>query len=102
MLKFVIERPIPAFGASKAAEPQAISQWATAATMPWRWLAWTIARLQRKRQQWRELQLLDQNALRDLGLDRSELGSYEAEAVGAAICTRRRVSNVPISGDSPE
>jgi uncharacterized protein YjiS (DUF1127 family) len=63
------------------------------ATMAWRWLARTNTRLRRKRQQRRELQLLDQETFRDLGLDRSELGSYEAEAAGAVNRTRRRVCN---------
>ena len=58
----------------------------------WRWLAREIARRRQARTQWRELQLLDQTAFRDLGLDRSELGSYEAEATGTANRTRRRVS----------
>jgi len=65
---------------------------------PWRWLAPAMSRLQRQRQQWREMQLLDQHAFRDLGLDRSELGSYAAEAASAVDCTRRRVSG---TGGSP-
>jgi uncharacterized protein YjiS (DUF1127 family) len=62
--------------------------------MPWCWLARNVARLLQERRQWRELQCLDQSALRDLGLDRSEFGSYNAEAAGTAMCTRRRVAEV--------
>ena len=38
-----------------------------------------------------DLDMLDRHALRDLGLDRSEIGSYMAEAAGLASRTRRRV-----------
>ncbi|WP_428421111.1 DUF1127 domain-containing protein [Methylibium sp.] len=67
-----------------------------ALAMPWHGLARALARLQRRRQQRHEQQLLDPHALRDLGLDRSELGSYDAEAAGAVDCTRRRVFNVEV------
>jgi uncharacterized protein YjiS (DUF1127 family) len=50
--------------------------------------------LARRRHEREELQLLDAWALRDLGLDRSELGSCHAEATGAAHCTRRRIAGV--------
>ena len=59
--------------------------------MPWRRLVEAIARWRRAQRQQRELRMLDPSALRDLGLDRSELASYAAEASGAAHCTRRRV-----------
>lgn len=39
---------------------------------------------------------LDADALRDLGLDRSELASYLAEASGRAPATRRRLA--PLAG----
>jgi uncharacterized protein YjiS (DUF1127 family) len=48
----------------------------------------------RRRHEREELQSLDVSALRDLGLDRSELGSCHAEATGAAHCTRRRIAGV--------
>lgn len=60
-------------------------------TSPWQWLATVTDRLRRQRQRHDEWRLLDRAALRDLGIDRSELGSYAAEAAGAASCTRRRV-----------
>lgn len=80
----------------------ALARWMAAASMAWRWLVRAHARRRRRRQQERELRGLDPAALRDLGLDRSELGSYEAEAAGAAMCTRRRVSGGPGPGGSPE
>jgi uncharacterized protein YjiS (DUF1127 family) len=58
---------------------------------PWLWFAAVLNRLRRQRQQRTELRLLDPMALRDLGIDRSELGSIAAEASGAASCTRQRV-----------
>jgi uncharacterized protein YjiS (DUF1127 family) len=58
------------------------------------WLAHAVAELQRRRHEREELRLLDSCALRDLGLDRSELGSCQAEATGAAHCTRRRIAGV--------
>jgi uncharacterized protein YjiS (DUF1127 family) len=50
------------------------------------------ARLRQRRRARRQLQLLDGHALRDLGIDRSEWSSYEAEAAGLAAPTRRRIS----------
>jgi uncharacterized protein YjiS (DUF1127 family) len=49
---------------------------------------------ERRRHEREELESLDVSALRDLGLDRSELGSCHAEATGAAHCTRRRIAGV--------
>src|SRR5436309_3446871 len=40
----------------------------------------------------RELELLDHHAFRDLGVDRSELGSYYAEAFDGAEATRLRIA----------
>jgi uncharacterized protein YjiS (DUF1127 family) len=48
--------------------------------------------LQRRARQHRELRALDAGALRDLGVDRSELASYETESDGLALHTRRRVA----------
>ena len=59
--------------------------------MPWRGLADAIERFRQDQQERRELELLDGNALRDLGMHRSEYGSCVAEAIGAADPTRRRV-----------
>jgi uncharacterized protein YjiS (DUF1127 family) len=50
---------------------------------------WQLARERRKAQ--REFEALDANALRDIGVQRSEFGSYWAEANGSARATRRRV-----------
>ncbi|HWH84882.1 MAG TPA: DUF1127 domain-containing protein [Burkholderiaceae bacterium] len=59
--------------------------------MTWRGVADVVERFRRDQQERRELELLDSNALRDLGLHRSEYGSYVAEAIGAADPTRRRI-----------
>lgn len=80
----MFKRVIEGCAAAKAAVPQ------------------VLARLRRKRRQWRELRLLDPEAFRDLGVDRSELGSFEAEAMGAAACTRRRVSIRADAGNGSE
>ncbi len=45
----------------------------------------------RRAAQMRQLQSLDASALRDLGLDRSEIGSVHAELHGRAALTRRIV-----------
>jgi len=56
----------------------------------WNWLAAAVDRpLQRQRLR-RERDELDGAALRDLGLSRSELDSFDAEAFGTAPRTRRR------------
>lgn len=60
--------------------------------LPWQRLVKAIRRWRRELQERRELELLDGNALRDLGLHRSEYLSYLAEASGAADQTRRRIS----------
>ena len=43
-----------------------------------------------------QAEALDGAALRDLGLSRSELGSFEAEASGIAAHTRRRLADLPL------
>jgi hypothetical protein len=50
--------------------------------------------LRRRAAQWQHCgaQPLDGHALRDLGVDRSECGSYLAEATGRADATRRRLA----------
>ena len=67
-------------------------------TSPWRRLlalaqGWWRRRAAaaRRRDEWRTLEGLDPATLRDLGLDRSELGSIQAELAGNAPATRRRV-----------
>ena len=60
----------------------------------WLWWAHRLAYRRQRRQQYSAQHLLDAHALRDLGLDRSELDSYAAEAHGWAEPTRRRVANV--------
>jgi len=62
---------------------------------PFRRLAAAIERVRRDLRERRELEMLDGNALRDLGLHRSEYGSYLAEASGAANPTRRRIGGHP-------
>lgn len=59
-----------------------------------RGLVHALTDLVRRRHEREELQSLDSSTLRDLGLDRSELGSCHAEATGAAHCTRRRIAGV--------
>jgi hypothetical protein len=56
----------------------------------WHWLAAAVVRPLRSARLRREHEALDGAAFRDLGLCRSELGSFEAEARGAAPRTRRR------------
>lgn len=56
----------------------------------WNWLAATVDRPLRRQRVRRERDALDEAALRDLGLSRSEIGSFDAEANGSAPCTRRR------------
>jgi Protein of unknown function (DUF4242) len=57
------------------------------------WIARILFHPWRCRSRRREIESLDPQALRDLGLDRSELGSYDAESAGRAPRTRRRVSS---------
>jgi uncharacterized protein YjiS (DUF1127 family) len=73
-------------GAS-AAKPSALErfgQWCLRLVGRWRTAS-------ERRAAERELGALDAHALRDLGLHRSELGSYWAESRGLAQPTRRRV-----------
>jgi uncharacterized protein YjiS (DUF1127 family) len=56
-----------------------------------------FADLRRRQQQRDELRLLDPGTCRDLGVDRSELSSFDAEAMGLADKTRQRVR----AADSP-
>jgi len=58
----------------------------------WQGIANAAARWRLARQQYRACEQLDVHALRDLGLDRSEHGSYLAESSGGAMATRRRVA----------
>ena len=58
----------------------------------WQHLAVAVTRSRLELRQRRELELLDANALRDLGLHRSELASYLAECSGTAESTRRRLA----------
>jgi uncharacterized protein YjiS (DUF1127 family) len=61
------------------------------------WALQAFADLRRRQQQRNELRLLDPGTCRDLGVDRSELSSFEAEAVGLADRTRQRVRVVDAS-----
>ena len=56
-----------------------------------------FADLRRRQRQRNELRLLDPGTCRDLGVDRSELSSFDAEAMGLADRTRRRVREVDAS-----
>jgi len=56
-----------------------------------------FADLRRRQQQRNELRLLDPGTCRDLGVDRSELSSFDAEAMGLADKTRQRVRVVDSS-----
>ncbi len=56
----------------------------------WNWLAAAVHRLLRRHRFRREHEVLDEAACRDLGLCRSELASFGAEAAGFAPCSRRR------------
>jgi len=51
-----------------------------------------ICHAQRRAREDRELRSLDAGTLRDLGVDRSELPSYQVESDGRAAHTRRRVA----------
>ena len=59
----------------------------------WHRLAAAAVRPLRSRQRRCEAEALDVATLRDLGLSRSELGSFEAEANGFAPPTRRRLAD---------
>jgi hypothetical protein len=56
----------------------------------WNWLAAAVDRPLRRHRLRRERNALDGAAFRDLGLSRSELASFDAEADGIAPCSRRR------------
>jgi len=55
------------------------------------WLRIAHAEQRRRARGRRELAQLDSHALRDIGLDRGEIDSYLAEAMGDAESTRRRI-----------
>ena len=67
-------------------------QHANASTRLLLWSAAAVASMQRARRESLEMRELDPQAFRDLGLHSSELGSYAAEASGAASPTRRRLA----------
>lgn len=58
----------------------------------WKRLLLAFLQVRRDLRAQRGLALLDGAALRDLGLDRSEYGSYLAEAAGEAEITRLRTA----------
>ena len=58
----------------------------------WRSVTEAFARWRLAQWQSRGCEPLDAHALRDLGLDRSECGSYLAESAGRVEATRRRVA----------
>jgi len=66
----------------------------------WQRLAAAVVRPLRRQRLRREHEWLDGAALRDLGLSRSELSSFHAEAAGSAFRTRRRVSAGASKADS--
>jgi hypothetical protein len=57
-----------------------------------RWLAWRDGRRRRAQHRHDRLHALDARMLSDLGLDRSELSSVDAEARHEAALTRRRIA----------
>lgn len=63
------------------------------------WLAEAVVRPLRRQRLRREHESLDGAAFRDLGLSRSELSSFQAEAAGTAARTRRRVSAGALKAD---
>jgi hypothetical protein len=65
---------------------------ASAAGSMWQRLAAAVVRPLRLHRVRSEHEWLDAATFRDLGLSRSELGSFQAEAAGTAARTRRRVS----------
>jgi uncharacterized protein YjiS (DUF1127 family) len=65
---------------------------AVAASSTWQRLAAAVVRPLRRQRLRRGHEVLDCAALRDLGLSRSELSSFQAEAAGIVDRTRRRVS----------
>ena len=93
MPKFVTPPALPALAVARASIP---------ATWPWLHLLRAIERCRRARRQRADLHLLDHRDLRDLGIDRSELASYDAEAAGAALLTRRRVARGVGAGHGSE
>lgn len=68
---------------------------AARAALPWRRLLSPLVRRWREWQHCDEVQRLDPDTLRDLGVDRSELASCDAEAAGTAAHTRRRIGVDP-------
>ena len=60
------------------------------------WLRIAHAERRRAARDRAELDRLDAQALRDLGLTRGEIDSYAAEAAGAAPRSRRRVYDDPV------
>lgn len=82
MHELLIERGAPAHGAA----------WRAVVAPAWRRLVRALQRLREDRRRRADLRLLDAQTLRDLGIDRSELGSCAAEAEGRVERTRRRVA----------
>jgi uncharacterized protein YjiS (DUF1127 family) len=59
-------------------------------------IAERFARRRREARERRGFQALDRQALRDLGLDRSEFDSYIAESRGRVASTRRRLASASV------
>jgi uncharacterized protein YjiS (DUF1127 family) len=104
MPKFVAPHALSALAVSRPSDPAALHRWIAGLTMPWPWrrLLSAIRRRRRARQQRAELRLLEHRDLRDLGIDRSELPSFDAEAAGTAPSTRRRISRGGGAGHGSE
>jgi uncharacterized protein YjiS (DUF1127 family) len=64
----------------------------TRLTAAWQGITDALARWRLAQSQTRRCEVLDEHALRDLALDRSECGSYLAESSGKAESTRRRLA----------
>jgi hypothetical protein len=71
---------------------------ATAAGSMWQRFAAAVVRPLRRQRLRREHEWLDSAAYRDLGLSRSELSSFQAEAAGIAARTRRRCADLAFAG----
>jgi uncharacterized protein YjiS (DUF1127 family) len=71
---------------------------ANAAGSAWQWFAAAVVRPLRQQRLRREHERLDDAAFRDLGLSRSELGSFQAEAAGTSLLTRRRCAVLASAG----
>jgi uncharacterized protein YjiS (DUF1127 family) len=69
--------------------PTALQRFVHAVVAALRYTAAAWQRSRRRRAMLRELEMLDDHMLRDIGVHRSEVSSLVAELIGAAPATRR-------------